>query len=349
MKTTAKAHGMRSVITTVGFLCGVAFLMAGCVTTRLHRAATLGDVMQMQTLLTGGANVNAKDQQGRTPLHLAAEKGHAEAVQLLIERGADVNCESKNGWTPLMVAAEKGYPPIARVLIAKGADVNARNAAGGTALFVAAYNGSKEIARLLVEQGGDVDSKCDTGWTPLMAAAKNGHTEIVQSLIAGGADVNCKCNTGWTPLMVAADNEREETALLLMETGAEVPEPHLVETNKYTVYATAKAYQLAGQHHERDGDMEKAIECYTVAADSFEEASDVFGRLSKEMGTRKTLAVVAFFLPIVDSRGIDWLGAAHQSKMSQVEYAERSKRSHESSLKCRAIIERLRETEPVQR
>ena len=47
--------------------------------------------------IADGADVNAKDQNGRTPLQLAALKGHKEVAELLIAKGADLEAKSYNG------------------------------------------------------------------------------------------------------------------------------------------------------------------------------------------------------------------------------------------------------------
>lgn len=42
-------------------------------------------------LLNEGADINARDELGRTPVCVAAKADRTETVQLLIERGVDVN------------------------------------------------------------------------------------------------------------------------------------------------------------------------------------------------------------------------------------------------------------------
>jgi len=46
-------------------------------------------------------DVNAKDEEGRTPLHLATSEGYKEVSELLIVKGADVNAKNVDGDTPL--------------------------------------------------------------------------------------------------------------------------------------------------------------------------------------------------------------------------------------------------------
>ena len=55
----------------------------------------------METLLAGGAEVDAADATGWTPLHLAARWGRARAARALLAAGANVNAKTAIGHTPL--------------------------------------------------------------------------------------------------------------------------------------------------------------------------------------------------------------------------------------------------------
>jgi len=50
----------------------------------------------------------------------AAREGYTETVETLLTKGADVNAKSK-GWTALMAAAQKGHTKIVRLLKQAGA------------------------------------------------------------------------------------------------------------------------------------------------------------------------------------------------------------------------------------
>ena len=52
-------------------------------------AARTGRIGAVKALLSRGADVNWKEQNGQTALMWAAAEGHAEVVELLIEAGAD--------------------------------------------------------------------------------------------------------------------------------------------------------------------------------------------------------------------------------------------------------------------
>ena len=67
----------------------------------IHEAAMKGNIEAVKQHLAAGADVNAKDQNGKTPLHYAAWKGHKEIAELLIANEADVNAKNHLGFTPL--------------------------------------------------------------------------------------------------------------------------------------------------------------------------------------------------------------------------------------------------------
>mmetsp|Transcript_39393 Transcript_39393/g.92606 ORF Transcript_39393/g.92606 Transcript_39393/m.92606 type:complete len:112 (-) Transcript_39393:15-350(-) len=72
----------------------------------LHRAVSNGHVEMTQVLLAAGADVNARNVDGKTPLHFAVnlKDGRVELVQILLAAGADVDSKDRMGITPLAVA-----------------------------------------------------------------------------------------------------------------------------------------------------------------------------------------------------------------------------------------------------
>jgi len=99
--------------------------------------------------------VDSKDDKyGVTPLHYAALRGQKETAKLLISSGADVNAKNEEGGTPFHLAAEEGHQQIVELLISKNADINARDNKGKTPLDWAATWGLKETADLLRKHGG---------------------------------------------------------------------------------------------------------------------------------------------------------------------------------------------------
>jgi len=100
----------------------------------LIEANNLRDVKR---LIEAGADVNAKDEQGKTPLSLAASRGFLSFIPILRDAGADVNTKDNAGMTPLHWAAYLGHIEVVHFLLSFGADINAKTNGGSTPLHIA--------------------------------------------------------------------------------------------------------------------------------------------------------------------------------------------------------------------
>jgi ankyrin repeat protein len=208
----------------------ISFISTGCAkkesdkNTQLIQAAYDDNLQAVQTLLTNGTDVNARNRHGATALMMSAYKGHMEVVKLLLEKGADVNAmrispftlirtrkleegldtdsAAMQGRTALMIAAWEGHTEIVKLLFEKGADIKVKDNFGRTALMMAA-SGHTNVVKFLLEKSANVNDKDNIGGTALMIAAQNGHTEIVNLLIEKGAELNARSNDGRTALGAA--------------------------------------------------------------------------------------------------------------------------------------------------
>jgi ankyrin repeat protein len=131
-------------------------------------AAEQGDKPAIQTLITGGADVNQKAEDGRTALMVVANTGRDDIVQLLLDNGARVNDTASNGFIALMAAtlskAESSLAIMAR-LIAQGADVNLQDADGATVLMGAVLMNDVNKVTLLINSGANVSLTDNHGIT----------------------------------------------------------------------------------------------------------------------------------------------------------------------------------------
>jgi len=83
----------------------------------LHTAAMYGVLDAIETLISKGANVNARTKDGLTPLFVAAWKGHLDAIVALLKHGADIEIAANDGTKPIVVAKESGHEQIYQYLL----------------------------------------------------------------------------------------------------------------------------------------------------------------------------------------------------------------------------------------
>ena len=135
-------------------------LLAGCVSvsrvvTPLHEAVRDGQTDTATGLLQEKAtDVNAQDENGRTPLHYTATNGESGLAEMLIAAGADVNIRDDDGNTPLHLAARNSFADIAEMLLENGADPGVENGEGNTAFDIAEEIDSADMIDLLSRYAG---------------------------------------------------------------------------------------------------------------------------------------------------------------------------------------------------
>ena len=71
----------------------------------------------VELLLLGGADINAKDEEGITPLHRAASGSSIEVVEQLLKQKANKILKDRRGNMPAHLAAFSGSTDIAELLL----------------------------------------------------------------------------------------------------------------------------------------------------------------------------------------------------------------------------------------
>ena len=123
-------------------------------------------------------------------LHLAAFHNLPDAARILIEKGADVEAKDSEGRTPLqaaVIAYSYRTTEAQKTLIENGANMNFYTNQGVPLLYQYIWYENFDLAELAIANGADVNMKTKDGDTILEFAERRGTPEIVSMLKAKGA------------------------------------------------------------------------------------------------------------------------------------------------------------------
>ena len=192
----------------------------------LLAAAARGDAVEIGRLAAVGANVNVRDDYGRTPLHVATFGRHREAIAALIKAQADPGAKERDRYDAVTIAAVADDAMTLRLLLQSGASAKlVTSRYDGTALIAAAHLGHVEVVKLLIEAGAPLDHVNNLGWTALIESIVLGnggprHTETLRALVRAGANVNIPDRNGAAPLQMARSRGYKAMVEILERSGA---------------------------------------------------------------------------------------------------------------------------------
>ena len=130
---------------------------------------------------------NDRNGAGNTSLHLVVAAGSLQGIDLLIQHGADLDARDAQGRSALHIACTASGGPDASEdmvtrLLRAGSNPNLSDDTGSTPLHVAAANGKESCLQALLE-GGAVSQLNHAGNTPLHISAVQGHLAVMQRLV----------------------------------------------------------------------------------------------------------------------------------------------------------------------
>tara|TARA_B110000467_G_scaffold47422_1_gene43429 strand:+ start:2610 stop:4241 length:1632 start_codon:yes stop_codon:yes gene_type:complete len=207
-------------------------------------AIQTNNIDAVKALLENGADVNEPAYTTKTPLHYASHSRNKEILTLMMTEGADLEAKTEQGFTPLFYAVGFNLDNC-RILLEAGADVDGIDNWKRTNLNVAAAQGLTEVAAILLEFDANVNTLDVWNWSALDVAEAYEFTEVAELIIetggvngpqitiheaAGtgdndmvvlhlffGTDINLLDDTGETPMDTAANLRMTNTVAFLQE------------------------------------------------------------------------------------------------------------------------------------
>ncbi|XP_063992491.1 rabankyrin-5 isoform X1 [Diachasmimorpha longicaudata] len=223
--------------------------------TPLHLCCQWGLEQVVQTLVEHGANVNARDAEGKTPIHVAIQNQHTQIIALLLcHPKIDLSSRDKKGLSPfataltvrnnkaaqailerlptaaeqfdnkgrnfLHMAIQKDDMESILFLLSIQVDVNSRvqDVIQTPPLHLAVSLGNEMLVRSLILAGGRINDTDAHRNTALHAAAKAGHATVVSALLQNSINFDAVNADGDNALHVAVrEGHVSVVRTLLME------------------------------------------------------------------------------------------------------------------------------------
>jgi ankyrin repeat protein len=215
---------------------------------RLLAASARNDKCILRALLRQGADVNERDDHGRTALMYAAEFGSVKVLKILLRHGADPLAVCRQNKTALMYAVRHGHSHSVKSLLSiknsfhRKVLVNAQDNAGLNAVMYAAQGRKADIMQALLQSKPDLSTRAP-GYddkTAVMFATEYGRTEMLEILLdydkpRASALVSAMDSYGKNVMAYGLASKNPVVVNLLAASGATLTAAAIIDWNQNTL------------------------------------------------------------------------------------------------------------------
>lgn len=170
-------------------------------------------------------DVDAYDSTGRTALMITAMTGCATITEMLLTHGANMHLKDNNGLTAVELALKHARTGVANVLFRMGAEFSMEyDTLMQWVLFKACRKGDMYTIKAFLRAGVDVNSGTP-GYTPLCGVIDSQNPALVKLILAAGAEINVRGlmnDQNAIPLWRASMRNSVEIVYILIAMGADV-------------------------------------------------------------------------------------------------------------------------------
>ncbi|XP_008212116.2 ankyrin repeat domain-containing protein 65-like [Nasonia vitripennis] len=297
--------------------------------TALHYAAMTGRIREAKLFLKKGANSNAADNNGMTPLLAAAQSIKAnELLPLLIMHGANVKARDVDGRNILhwLAYAPVEHAGLVRALIELGVSISERESVNQyQALHLAAANGKKQMVQILLEYGANPNTLAGDDVFPLyLAAARSDMSLALKTLLERGANIHLISITGETALHSDCKNVQVQDIAQLISSAANLLAEDQVGDTPFTLIRYKNVNPCSRLMMRRLALIKACSSCIKLKDESIMQEfpkmlsyySECMQNIYKMVLTRLTASCTVFDLLTGDSWEIAQLMLDHKFQMS---------------------------------
>ena len=260
----------------------------------LHLAAKYGSEELVERLLHSVVDVNDASDDGSTALHYATQNcsgvgSHVGVTKLLLSYGAEIDAQNQEGKTPLYLAVKLEKTKLVSYLLSRGANVNSATRNLSTPLFSSLINCNSELARLLLKSEASPTARNRHNEQPLFFVLRvvgkgDDRLQLVALLLDGGVDVDARNGHGSTALHLAVQDRDAGLAELLLQRGCSIDAKDCFDTSALATAVCTNLKDLAGLLLSRGANVNDFVQSSSVLEHAIIRRNEAMVRLLLEHG-----------------------------------------------------------------